>query len=204
MLLTMAAMRPMIKCTGAYAGGGRSRQVSVSGFRLEIYVMQCQLCDKPATVHLTEVTDGDRLERHLCEECAQNEGITISMELAPIKSVPVKELLSTLAAAQDEAHDLAGLQCPECQLRWVDFRKSGLLGCAADYEAFAEPLGRLIKQAQAGRHEHLGKTPKRLGPNVSARTTLRKLRHDLKEAVAGEDYEGAARLRDEIDKLTTE
>ena len=175
--------------------------MSVSVFRLEVYVMQCQLCDKPATVHLTEVTDGEKLERHLCEECAQKEGITISVELAPIKSVPVKELLSTLAAAQSEAEDLAGLNCPECHLRWADFRKSGLLGCPGDYEAFAEPLGRLIEQAQGGQHEHLGKTPKRLGANVSVQTTLRKLRHELKEAVAHEDYEGAARLRDEIDKL---
>ena len=39
--------------------------------------MQCQLCDKAATVHLTEIVNGAKIEKHLCEDCAQKEGITI-------------------------------------------------------------------------------------------------------------------------------
>lgn len=164
--------------------------------------MQCQMCDKQATVHLTEIVDGEKLERHLCEECAQSEGITINVQIAPAKSMPVNDLLNSLAAAQDEAQDLLELNCPQCDLTWAQFRKNGVLGCAHDYAAFADPLRQLIEQAQGGGHEHMGKTPKRLGADAGTQTTLRRLRQDLQEAVTQEDYEGAARLRDEIEKLT--
>lgn len=160
------------------------------------------MCDKQATVHLTEIVEGEKMERHLCEECAQSEGITINVQIAPIKSMPVNELLNSLAAAQDEAQDLLELNCPQCDLTWAQFRKNGVLGCANDYVAFGDPLRRLVEQAQGGGHEHTGKTPKRLGADASTQTTLRRLRQDLQEAVTQEDYEGAARLRDEIEKLT--
>lgn len=163
--------------------------------------MQCQLCDKPATVHLTEITDGEKIERHLCEDCAQSEGITINVQMAPPKSMPVHELLETLAAAQEEAEDLAGMRCPECQLTWSEFRKSGVLGCPNDYIAFAKPLRWLLEQAQGADLVHVGKAPKRMAKGINKNATLRRLRQDLEDAVLHEDYEVAAGLRDEIDKL---
>jgi len=37
--------------------------------------MKCDNCNKPATVHLTEIKSGKKIEKHLCEQCAaQNEG----------------------------------------------------------------------------------------------------------------------------------
>ena len=37
----------------------------------------CQLChEEPATVHLTNILDGgEKRERHLCDACAEKEGI---------------------------------------------------------------------------------------------------------------------------------
>src|SRR5947208_2872103 len=32
--------------------------------------MRCEICDRPATVHTTDVAGGRRRERHLCERCA--------------------------------------------------------------------------------------------------------------------------------------
>jgi protein arginine kinase activator len=163
--------------------------------------MQCQLCEKPATVHLTEIADGEKIERHLCESCAQNEGITINVQIAPPKSMPVHELLETLAAAQEEAEDIAGIQCPECDLTWSEFRKSGVLGCPNDYVAFAKPLRWLIEQAQGPDLNHVGKAPRRMAKGASKQATLRRLRQDMEAAVLQEDYEVAAGLRDQIAKL---
>ena len=51
--------------------------------------MKCDNCGKNATVHLTEIKNGKKIEKHLCEQCAaQNEGL-------PVKShMPINELLT--------------------------------------------------------------------------------------------------------------
>jgi len=34
--------------------------------------MKCQLCEKPATFHITELTGQSPVEHHLCEICAKS------------------------------------------------------------------------------------------------------------------------------------
>ena len=59
--------------------------------------MQCQFCKQhAATIHMTEITDGQRTETHLCEQCAQQQGLAIKSQL------PLNELLSSLLAAQGQ------------------------------------------------------------------------------------------------------
>ena len=61
--------------------------------------MQCQVCQKKeATIHLTEITDGVRSEMHLCEHCAQEEGIAVKSQLS------INELLSGLLSTQQMSH----------------------------------------------------------------------------------------------------
>ena len=52
---------------------------------------KCDNCGRPATVHLTEITNGQKLEKHLCEECAVAEGITIKANI-PISKLTAKRL----------------------------------------------------------------------------------------------------------------
>ena len=56
--------------------------------------MKCDNCNKTATVHLTEIKGGKKIEKHLCEQCAaQNEGL-------PVKShMPINELLTNFVMA---------------------------------------------------------------------------------------------------------
>ncbi|MBN1844889.1 MAG: UvrB/UvrC motif-containing protein [Sedimentisphaerales bacterium] len=157
--------------------------------------MQCQLCDNPATVHLTEIVNGDKIERHLCEQCAQKEGITIKTQ------VPLNELLHNIMAAQEEAQEMTDLRCPQCDLRWADFRKRGLLGCPNDYLAFSEPLETLIERAHDGSTQHVGRNPRHHQGQDSQMSQLRRLRLELQRAIDSEDYETAARVRDEIKHL---
>jgi protein arginine kinase activator len=159
--------------------------------------MQCQLCDKQATVHLTEIKGGQKMERHLCEDCAQKEGITIKIKA----QVPLSELLSNLAATEQETQDVAELRCPQCDITWAEFRKGGLLGCPHDYEVFERPLRLLIQRAQDGATTHAGRVPKNPGGAMSQQVKLMRLRQDLQLAVEAEDYEAAARIRDEISSL---
>lgn len=157
--------------------------------------MQCELCDKHATVHLTEIENGQKKERHLCEECAQKVGITVKTH------IPISELLNDLVSAQHEVKDLQDLTCPQCDLKWNEFRKGGLLGCPNDYQAFDKALRILIERTQDGATEHVGRFPRncrqgRLGKQLK----LLRLRQDLHRALDEEDYETAVSLRDEIRK----
>jgi len=157
--------------------------------------MQCQLCKAPATVHLTEIVNGQKIERHLCENCAHKEGITIKTH------IPLNELLNNIVTAQDQADELADLSCPLCGLSWSEFRKSGQLGCQNDYIAFERPLRSLIERAQEGASVHIGKVPRHVEGKVSDQVHLRKLRKELEHAVDQENYEKAAQIRDEIKHL---
>ncbi len=59
--------------------------------------MQCQNCKQhSATIHLTEISNGQRTETHLCEQCAQKQGLAVKNQ------IPLNELLSTLLAVQCE------------------------------------------------------------------------------------------------------
>lgn len=156
--------------------------------------MQCQLCNKHATVHLTEIVNGQKSEKHLCEECAIKEGVTVKAH------VPINDLLNNLMAAQKETQQIEDMTCPECDITWRQFRKEGLLGCPHDYVAFEEPLRKLIERTQEGASAHVGRAPRRTGGKHFQRLTLLRLRQELQQAIDQEDYEAAVRLRDEISK----
>ena len=55
-----------------------------------------------------------------------------------------------------------------------------------------------------GETRHSGKVPRRAPRNTQQQTTLIQLRNELKRAVAAEDYEAAARLRDQIKGIEVE
>ena len=158
-----------------------------------MWAMRCQLCDKPATVHLTEIVSGQKSERHLCEQCARKEHVTIKAQPG------VSELLANLLAAQEGVEAAGDLRCPNCDLTWGEFRKEGLLGCPNDYEAFGEALRNLLERSQEGAAVHRGRVPKGAsGGRFASKVKLLRLRQDLKRAVAEEDYEAAAQIRDAI------
>ena len=163
--------------------------------------MQCQICQKKeATIHLTEITDGVRSEMHLCEHCAQEEGIAVKSQLS------INELLSGLLATQPSDDELFGdaeqeLSCPHCGFTLAQFTKEAVLGCPYDYEVFEKSLLPLIEKAHDGKTVHRGKVPSKMPKDTKKQIKLTTLRQQLDAAVQSEDYELAAKLRDEINQL---
>ena len=163
--------------------------------------MQCQVCQKKeATIHLTEITDGVRSEVHLCEHCAQEEGIAVKSQLS------INELLSGLLATQPSDDELFGdteqeLSCPHCGFTLAQFTKEAVLGCPYDYEVFEKSLLPLIEKAHDGKTVHRGKVPSKMPKDTKKQIKLTALRQQLEAAVQSEDYELAAKLRDEINQL---
>ncbi len=160
----------------------------------------CERCKKAqATFHLTNIDrSGSRSERHLCDRCAQEEGMLQQQKV----SIDLNEVLETfIAGTKAGAADLSQLVCEQCGISYVEFRNQGLLGCPHDYDAFKEPLTRLLERTHGGATHHTGKAPKALGVSHKPQEDIRRLKRQLDEAVAGEDYERAARLRDKIREL---
>lgn len=166
--------------------------------------MKCDNCNNPATVHLTEIKAGKKLEKHLCENCAaQLEGIGTAKGHQPIN-----ELLTNFVMAHSGIAKEQGLQCEGCGMTWAEFRQGGLLGCANDYKVFERELAPLIQRAHEGATHHIGKVPTRRGavgvPAKRRGTDVERLRRDLARAVEAEDYERAAKLRDQIRQAEAE
>lgn len=163
---------------------------------MSIYTGKCDNCSKPATVHLTEIKNGKKVEKHLCEQCAaQNEGL-------PVKgNTPINELLTNFVLAHSGLQKETGQSCEHCGITWAEFRQHGLLGCAHDYELFERDLTPLLQRAHEGGTHHIGKVPSRRSagaPPAKRPVDTGKLRKELSRAVEAEDYERAAQLRDAI------
>lgn len=159
--------------------------------------MRCQICNKKeATIHLTEIKDGQRLEMHICAQCASQEGIAMQSQLS------INELLGNLlASAPDEETLLQStgqVSCPHCGFTLEQFRKEAVLGCPYDYEVFEKTLMPLIEQAHNGAARHCGKVPGRTPSDTRVNIELMGLRARLEACVHNEDYETAAELRDMI------
>jgi protein arginine kinase activator len=161
--------------------------------------MKCQKCDKQATFHITDLVDGEPNELHLCEDCAQSflaPPVSDASDVMPAMA----GLLAQQLAVGETAEELARLDkqvCPVCGISFREFRKQGRLGCPHDYTCFSEELEPLLMNIH-DETRHVGKVPKGFGANAEQQTQLIRLRREMKEAVAREDYEKASKLRDEI------
>ena len=160
--------------------------------------MQCQICNNnEATIHLTEINDGVRSELHMCEYCAAEKQIAVKNQ------IPLNELLSSLLAVAPDEEQItlktqARLQCPACGFTLEHLKDKSVLGCPLDYEVFEKSLMPLIENAHSGKTAHCGKVPSKLPKNTKNQVDLLNLKARLEQAVKNEDYEQAAKIRDEI------
>jgi len=159
---------------------------------------KCQKCVKPATYHITEIERGKPRELHFCDEHARVY-LTGPAEVEPSIGAVAKDL----AKSSREASPADKQQCPHCQITFLEFRNSGRLGCPLDYEVFRDELMPLLENIHDDTR-HAGKVPRRAPRNSQRQTELMDLRNKLKRAVAAEDYEAAARFRDQIRTIEQE
>jgi protein arginine kinase activator len=160
--------------------------------------MMCDICkNKAAKVHLTQIIEGKTKKIDLCEECAKAKGVDDPTGFS------LADLLLGLGAAQEmeQASGTAGvLQCATCGFTQADFKKTGRLGCTDCYQTFAEGLENLLKSMHKG-VRHLGKVPQALQVSRDIEDKIRHLQKGLDQAIAEENFEQAALLRDEIKLL---
>ena len=154
--------------------------------------LKCDLCPKPATVHLTQIVSNKVHKVDLCETCAQAKGVTDPSGFS------LADLL--LKASLNPDTSTAGVRCEQCGFTQSDFKKHGRFGCPTCYEAFKGLVEPMLDTMHKGT-THTGKVPQRALERKSIYDRLTKLELDLTEAIKSERYEDAARARDEISQV---
>ncbi len=162
---------------------------------------KCLQCSKPAVLHITEIRQNQAQIIHLCESCAQTYlgggGGEPEQSMVPEDELAAK--ISQLADG-DDLEETDHLSCPNCGISFNEFRARGRLSCPQCYEAFGDELLSLLENIHGETH-HTGKCPQRGARSSQKHYELIKLRNELRTAVEEEDYESAARLRDDIQAL---
>lgn len=157
--------------------------------------MLCDVCHKNvATVHLTEVINDKVVEMHICQDCARSKAEELKDQLS------ISDLLGGLVDIGGIDKKELAIKCPFCGLTYNGFKRKGRLGCGKCYTTFKDKLLPLLKKIHSAT-QHTGKFPASLGKKVSANTKMQELQKNLQQAVQLEEYEEAARLRDEIKEL---
>jgi len=159
--------------------------------------MQCQLCGKrPAVVHFTEIVNNKKSEYHVCEKCAEERGYHTPLVKTKFS---VGDLLAGMVdqAGVGEEAKVGRVQCPRCHMVYSAFKESGRLGCSECYTTFRAQLRPLLRRIH-GSTKHVGKTPVRYSARVAIRREVQKLHEDMQAAIEHEEFETAARLRDQI------
>jgi protein arginine kinase activator len=160
--------------------------------------MQCERCNEhPAKVKFIEIEGGVKRSRWLCEACAAAEGAAQPTPTPPAVSLDasLQAFLGGVAPPVDDQPATA--PCPACGITLQQLRETGLLGCSRCYPHFRTYLLPLLNRYHRTA-THLGKAPRARGPRAARRLELARLRSALEAAVAAEDFEEAARLRDLI------
>lgn len=168
--------------------------------------MLCEECKtRPASVHLTKIVNNQKTEMHLCEECAQQRGefgfmgnIQINFPNLLSGFFDLDKYFNVGTSLEDEIQD----RC-SCGLSFNNFRELGQLGCSSCYRTFGQQIDPILRRIH-GHTRHTGKIPKRHEGKLGLKRKLQDLREELKRVIEREEYEKAAKIRDQIHALEKE
>ncbi len=161
--------------------------------------MYCEECkQRPATVHFTQVYNGKTVETHLCQQCYAKKG-GIIFDVAKQLSLP--NLLGSFFVSNYNLQDMKGVSqnasCSNCGTTLSGISNTGRLGCSQCYTAFEKELEPTLRRVH-GDSRHVGKVPARGGEKVMVKKKIQGLKYQLQKAIAAEEYEEAAEIRDKI------
>ncbi|MBO5788621.1 MAG: UvrB/UvrC motif-containing protein [Clostridia bacterium] len=192
--------------------------------------MICSKCKKRNAVYLyEEIIGGKRRKYALCAECG--EGVKNASTLHGQESSftfpfsfsinDADNLFSTLFYGAS-ATQSTGKRCSLCGLKFEDIIREGKVGCPLCYTTFRDELSPSISRIH-GADQHKGKAPRGYvaseptpeghaeaepvrEPSKEEQKTkkLKELKAALEEAILSEEYEEAAKIRDQIKALEGE
>lgn len=160
--------------------------------------MLCEECKVNEATYTLSVMMGDEVTtRHLCGDCMARMNMTLST--GNIKNL-LSSILSAITGNDTSAAPQQEVVCPRCHTTLSQFTKTGHLGCPGCYEAFREQLQPMLLQIH-GRVQHAGRQPLCTEDAQRTRSRQEQLTRLMEQAVALEDFETAAQLRDQLRAL---
>lgn len=168
--------------------------------------MICDQCgERPASVIVKQNINGQMTERQLCHVCAAgNHNFNIVFEQDPLA---IHQLLSNWFPNQQTSPNPIKKEvavCPSCGFTFNKFLKLGKFGCAECYEVFESQLDEIFKRLHNGNSEHTGKIPASYGSTLKIKKEIEELRKQMKSSIEQENFEEAAKLRDQVKALNVE
>ncbi|MCL2015299.1 MAG: UvrB/UvrC motif-containing protein [Defluviitaleaceae bacterium] len=160
--------------------------------------MLCEKCNiNQATVHMQQIVNGEKTEMHLCQNCSLNIDAAASID-ALFNGLLGSFLTGGNVEKSNPKIVINYKPCPRCGMTYDSFRNGGgKLGCAHCYKTFTHELNPILKNVQASvRHE--GKFPQKSGRDLFKKREVVRLRGLMQKAIDDENFEEAAKLRDEV------
>lgn len=174
--------------------------------------MKCERCGKnEANVQYTQIINGLKEELSLCEKCANDLGVgNISFSMPIDFSNFFGEFLEG-----DNVNTFQNIKfntqntCQKCGMTFEEFANTGKFGCDNCYEIFSNKIDRILKGVH-GTDTHIGRkylenkenkennVEKKHDTNIAK---IEELKNKLKAVIKEENYEEAAKIRDEIKTL---
>ncbi len=164
--------------------------------------MLCQNCGKnEATTHIKQIINGDMAESHLCSDCASHLGYSdmfsgFGLNLSELFGGFLGDMMPSISSGKSP-------RCSKCGTSFDEIARDGRVGCADCYRTFYDKLLPSIQRIH-GKIKHSGKTVSAVPeqPRVETKEEkIEKLRAAMNDAVAKQDFENAAKIRDEIKAL---
>ena len=167
-------------------------------------IMLCQNCGKnEATTHIKQIINGDMAESHLCRDCASHLGYS---DMFSGFGLNLSELFGGfLGDVKPATASPSAPVCPKCGSSFNEIVRSGRVGCADCYRTFYDKLLPSIQRIH-GKIKHSGKTVTASEtisqPSVETKAEkIEKLKLQMNQAVEKQEFEAAAKIRDEIKAL---
>lgn len=168
--------------------------------------MKCQKCKmNEATTRVKRVVNGAYEEYTLCADCAHEMGFDNVFDTAmpDMFGGLLKSIFGTALPARSQA-----TRCDVCGSTYGDITNTGKVGCANCYSVFLNEILPSVKRIH-GNTVHCGKHPETsetvTADNKSAtenaapcEPTVAELKAELEKAIAEQNFEYAAELRDKI------
>lgn len=148
-------------------------------------------------MHLKQIANDDVKDVHLCAQCAAERGIEAPL---PASKSPLGTFLAAMSKT-GASGPVELLKCPGCGATLEDFREVGRLGCPECYVTFGGKLRDLLRRLHGSMHhvgEHYAAPSANLAGEPVRPPALDALRDQLRAAVAAENFELAAELRDRL------
>jgi len=162
--------------------------------------MLCENCKKQeANTQYVEIVNGKKKVLHLCSQCAEKRAIGISgkKEEGPTFQVELPEKKPEIPK---EIKEKEGLVCPKCGMTYEEFKKTAKFGCAKCYDAFESNLIRIFQEIH-GSHIYKGRAYQLDKKSAGLIRKKRELEKALEIAIKNENFEDAAKIRDELKEL---